>query len=192
MTAGSASSTLATWRGRRILLLLCAVAFLDFVDASITNVALPHIRTALHFSAQDLQWVPSAYLLTYGGFMLLGGRLADVIGTSQAKGAEFLGRFLRRSDDRDPASDLAVRDAQHQAIRDWGTPGHDALQRLAGIRCPALILHGDNDRVIPARASHLMAGLIPDARITIYPDSAHAFLFQYPGEVAAQISTFLS
>ena len=80
MTAGSASLTLATWRGRRILVLLCAVAFLDFVDASITNVALPHIRTALHFSAQDLQWVPSAYLLTYGGFMLLGGRLADLIG----------------------------------------------------------------------------------------------------------------
>jgi len=80
MTAGSASSTLATWRGRRILLLLCAVAFLDFVDASITNVAIPHIRTALHFSAQDLQWVPSAYLLTYGGFMLLGGRLADLVG----------------------------------------------------------------------------------------------------------------
>jgi hypothetical protein len=47
MTAGSASPTLATRRGRRILLLLCAVAFLDFVDASITNVAIPHIRTAL-------------------------------------------------------------------------------------------------------------------------------------------------
>ena len=63
MTASPASSTLATWRGRRILLLLCAVAFLDFVDASITNVAIPHIRTALGFSTQDLQWVPSAYLL---------------------------------------------------------------------------------------------------------------------------------
>jgi EmrB/QacA subfamily drug resistance transporter len=80
MTTGSAPPTLATWRGRRLLLLLCAVAFLDFVDASITNVAIPHIRTALHFSAQDLQWVPSAYLLTYGGFMLLGGRLADLVG----------------------------------------------------------------------------------------------------------------
>src|SRR5512142_1491525 len=80
MTAGSASLTLATWRGRRILSLLCAVAFLDFTDASITNVALPHIRTALQFSVQDLQWVPSAYLLTYGGFMLLGGRAADLIG----------------------------------------------------------------------------------------------------------------
>jgi hypothetical protein len=42
---------LATRAGRRVLVLLCAVAFLDFVDASITNVALPHIRAALNFSA---------------------------------------------------------------------------------------------------------------------------------------------
>jgi len=62
------------------LVLLCAVAFVDFVDASIVNVALPSIRHALHFSVQGLQWVPSAYLLTYGGFMLLGGRAADLFG----------------------------------------------------------------------------------------------------------------
>ena len=65
-------SVLATRRGKLTLLLLCAVAFLDFVDAPILNVALPSIRHALHFSVQGLQWVPSAYLLTYGGFMLLG------------------------------------------------------------------------------------------------------------------------
>jgi EmrB/QacA subfamily drug resistance transporter len=73
-------SHLDTWAGRRLLAVLCAVAFLDFVDASITNVALPHIREALGFSVQTLQWVPSAYLLTYGGLMLLGGRLADLFG----------------------------------------------------------------------------------------------------------------
>lgn len=74
------SSFLATRRGRFTLVLLCAVAFLDFVDASIVNVALPSIRRALGLSVQDLQWVPSGYLLTYGGFMLLGGRAADLIG----------------------------------------------------------------------------------------------------------------
>src|SRR5258708_32503416 len=67
-------------RGKRLLAVLCAVAFLDFVDASITNVALPHSRAALGFSVQTLQWVPSAYLLTYGGLMLLGGRPADPLG----------------------------------------------------------------------------------------------------------------
>src|SRR3954449_3425439 len=73
-------SALATRRGRLTLALLCAVAFLDFVDASIVNVALPAIRKDLHFSVQGLQWVPSGYLLTYGGFMLLGGRVADLLG----------------------------------------------------------------------------------------------------------------
>src|SRR4051794_20584061 len=73
-------SILATRRGKLILALLASVAFLDFVDASIVNIALPSIRRDLHVSVQDLQWVPSAYLLTYGGFMLLGGRAADLLG----------------------------------------------------------------------------------------------------------------
>src|ERR1700741_4695503 len=80
MTTVSPPLALRSWQGRRILALLCAVAFLDFVDASITNVALPHILTSLRFSVQSLQWVPSAYLLTYGGFMLLGGRAAHLVG----------------------------------------------------------------------------------------------------------------
>ena len=71
---------LSTRRGKQILLLLLAVAFLDFVDASIVNVALPSIRADLGFSIQNLQWVLSGYLLTYGGFMLLGGRAGDLIG----------------------------------------------------------------------------------------------------------------
>lgn len=73
-------STLQTRRGKLILLLVCAVAGLDFIDASIVNVALPSIRGSLHFSVQSLQWVLSGYLLTYGGFMLLGGRAADLLG----------------------------------------------------------------------------------------------------------------
>ena len=71
---------LETKRGKQILMLLLAVAFLDFVDASIVNIALPSIRADLGFSVQNLQWVLSGYLLTYGGFMLLGGRAADLFG----------------------------------------------------------------------------------------------------------------
>jgi EmrB/QacA subfamily drug resistance transporter len=71
---------LATGRGKLTLTLLCAIGFLDFVDASIVNVALPRIRGDLHFSVQGLQWVLSGYLLTYGGFMLLGGRAGDLLG----------------------------------------------------------------------------------------------------------------
>ena len=79
-TVPSSPLFIATRRGRLTLALLCAVAFLDFVDASIINVALPAIRHDLHMSVQNLQWVPSGYLLTYGGFMLLGGRAADLLG----------------------------------------------------------------------------------------------------------------
>src|SRR6185312_5722608 len=73
-------SFLRTRMGVLTLLLLCGVQFLDVVDSSITNVALPSIQHALHVSQQNLQWVASGYLLTYGGFLLLGGRLADMLG----------------------------------------------------------------------------------------------------------------
>ena len=73
-------SLLATRRGVLVLVLLCAVQFLDIVDSSIMNVALPSIRRDLGFSQQGLQWVLSGYLVTYGGFLLLGGRAADLLG----------------------------------------------------------------------------------------------------------------
>jgi EmrB/QacA subfamily drug resistance transporter len=76
----SASSFLATRGGKVTLTLLCAVAFLDYLDTSIVNVALPSIARDLHFSQQNLQWVLSGYVVAYGGFLLLGGRLADLLG----------------------------------------------------------------------------------------------------------------
>jgi pimeloyl-ACP methyl ester carboxylesterase len=112
--------------------------------------------------------------------------------TGQAKGREFLSRFLERREGRDtPAGDRA-RDAQYDAIVDWGIPDHSALQRLTGIHNPTLVIQGDNDLMIPTKVSHLLAGLIPNARIRIYPDAAHGFLFQYPTEVAAEMNDFLS
>jgi EmrB/QacA subfamily drug resistance transporter len=71
---------LKTSRGALTLTLLLLVQFLDFLDVSIVNVALPSIKHDLGFSAQNLQWVVSGYVLTYGGFLLLGGRAADLIG----------------------------------------------------------------------------------------------------------------
>ena len=60
--------------------LLSAVQFMVVLDIAIVNVALPSIQVDLGFSEQSLQWVVSAYALVFGGFLLLGGRLADVIG----------------------------------------------------------------------------------------------------------------
>jgi len=62
------------------LALLCTVQFMVVLDIAIVNVALPSIQKDLHFSEQNLQWVISAYALVFGGFLLLGGRLADIIG----------------------------------------------------------------------------------------------------------------
>jgi EmrB/QacA subfamily drug resistance transporter len=73
---------LAAARDKRwiALALLCVAQFMVVLDASIVNVALPTIGEALHFSESDLPWVVNAYVLTFGGFLLLGGRLADLLG----------------------------------------------------------------------------------------------------------------
>jgi len=73
-------SSLKSGRGALTLALLLLVQFLDFLDVSIVNVALPSIKHELGFSEQNLQWVVSGYVLTYGGFLLLGGRAADLVG----------------------------------------------------------------------------------------------------------------
>jgi EmrB/QacA subfamily drug resistance transporter len=78
--AAPSASVLASRPGKLILLLLCAVQFLDIADSSIMNVALPSIRRDLGFSVPNLQWVLSGYLITYGGLLLLGGRAGDLLG----------------------------------------------------------------------------------------------------------------
>src|ERR1700761_5121505 len=62
------------------LLLACVAQFMLLVDDTITNVALPNIGRDLHFSVANLSWVVNAYLLTFGGLLLVGGRLADRFG----------------------------------------------------------------------------------------------------------------
>src|SRR5687767_15787901 len=63
-----------------ILLVLCGTVFLEGLDVSMMGVALPSIRADLGLSTSALQWVVSAYVLGYGGFVLLGGRAADLLG----------------------------------------------------------------------------------------------------------------
>ena len=62
------------------LALLCVIQFMVVLDIAIVNVALPSIQVDLGFSEQNLQWVISAYALVFGGFLLLGGRAADLLG----------------------------------------------------------------------------------------------------------------
>jgi EmrB/QacA subfamily drug resistance transporter len=72
------------------LILLCFAQFIVVLDASIVNVALPSIGEGLDFSQENLSWVVNAYVLTFGGFLLLGGRLADLLGRRRV----FIGGLL--------------------------------------------------------------------------------------------------
>jgi len=112
--------------------------------------------------------------------------------TSQAAGAEVLGRLFSRSTDRDADVTFATRDAQYDAIVSWGIPNHAALQRLTGITAPTLILQGDSDLMLLPKQSHLMAGLIPDSRLILYPDASHGSIFQYAEIAAHDVLSFLA
>src|SRR5215468_10896917 len=79
-TISSAASNRWSPRLRGILVVLCGALFLDALDVSMVGVALPSIKTDLDMSTSSLQWVVSAYVLGYGGFLLLGGRAADLLG----------------------------------------------------------------------------------------------------------------
>ncbi|WCD87955.1 putative MFS-type transporter EfpA [Streptomyces xanthophaeus] len=76
------TTTSSQIRGRRlgVLLVLCGAIFLEGIDVAMLNVALPSVRADLGLETGELQWVMSAYVLGYGGFMLLGGRAADLFG----------------------------------------------------------------------------------------------------------------
>src|SRR5690242_21850738 len=67
-------------RRRRAFALLAITYFMTIIDLTIVNVSLPTIGRDLHFSETSLQWVVTAYALTFGGFLLLGGRAADLLG----------------------------------------------------------------------------------------------------------------
>jgi pimeloyl-ACP methyl ester carboxylesterase len=111
--------------------------------------------------------------------------------TSRALGTDFLGRIFSR-EDRDKPTTTTVRDAQYDAILAWGIPDFGKLQRLTAITQPTLILQGDDDLMIRTPGSHTLAGLIPDARLHIFPDAAHASIFQYPHEAARLVLEFVA
>jgi pimeloyl-ACP methyl ester carboxylesterase len=113
--------------------------------------------------------------------------------TSREAGQQATGRiFGGRTTDRDEPTRWQTRQAQYDAVCAWGIPNHSLLERVAAIDLPVFVANGDSDPMILPRYSHLLAGLIPDVRITIYPDSAHGFLFQHHGQFAADVNGFLN
>jgi pimeloyl-ACP methyl ester carboxylesterase len=111
--------------------------------------------------------------------------------TSRDAGRKSLERMFARSADRDQPTTWETRLAQYDAVCAWGTPDHSRLQRLEAITVPVLVANGDSDPMVLPRYSYLLAGLIPDARLIMYPDAAHGFLFQHDDEFAADVHAFL-
>jgi pimeloyl-ACP methyl ester carboxylesterase len=116
----------------------------------------------------------------------------DITETSRALGAEYAQRAFSRQEGRDAQNGLEVGQAQYDAIVEWGIPDASQLNRLAGIPQPVLVTQGDNDRMIPAVNSQILADHLPNARLRIFPDAAHGFLFQYPTEFATLVNGFLN
>ena len=111
---------------------------------------------------------------------------------SRQAGMETLGRLTARTEDRDKATTWQTRRAQYDAVCDWGIPDHGLLERVSAIDVPVFVANGDSDPMILPHYSYLLAGLIPQAQIKIYPDSAHGFLFQHHARFAGDVDAFLS
>lgn len=111
--------------------------------------------------------------------------------SSRSAGQQALQRIFGPRSDPDQPTTWQTREAQYDAVCAWGIPNHNLLQRLDAIDMPVFVANGDSDPMILPRYSYLLAGLIPDARLKVYPDSAHGFLFQHYAEFAADVGDFL-
>jgi pimeloyl-ACP methyl ester carboxylesterase len=112
--------------------------------------------------------------------------------SSSAAGQRALKRMYARTEDRDKPTSWQTRLAQYDAVCTWGIPDHGLLERVRSIDQPVFLANGDSDPMILPHYTYLLAGLIPQARMKIYADSAHGFLFQHHEEFAADIQAFLS
>lgn len=110
--------------------------------------------------------------------------------TSRSAGAAALTRMFTREEHDTPTS-WQTRMAQYDAVCEWGIPNTSLLQRLEAIAMPVFVANGEDDPMILPKYSSLLHGLLPDARMKIYPDSAHGFLFQHHTEFAADVHSFL-
>ena len=111
--------------------------------------------------------------------------------TSREAGRAVMGRIFGREAERDQPTTWPTRQTQYEAVCAWGIPDHSRLQRVGAIEVPVFVANGDGDPMILPRYSYLLAGVLPDVRLTIYPDAAHGFLFQHHGRFAAEVNAFL-
>jgi pimeloyl-ACP methyl ester carboxylesterase len=111
--------------------------------------------------------------------------------TSREAGVQCLARLAERTADRDEATTWETRNAQYDAVLNWGIPNFGMLQRLSAVNQPVFVANGDDDRMILPWYSHLLNSLLPQSEVKLYPDSAHGFLFQHFAEFSSDVVGFL-
>jgi pimeloyl-ACP methyl ester carboxylesterase len=112
--------------------------------------------------------------------------------SSQAAGAAFIERLMRRQGDREPISGPEVARAQVAAFREWEQPNGERFADLKAIAQPTLVVNGVHDEMIPVRNSYWLSANLPNAVLMTYPDSGHGSLFQFHAAFAAQAAAFLA
>lgn len=112
--------------------------------------------------------------------------------SSQAAGAAFVDRLMRRSEDREPISGPAVAQAQMAAFRNWEQVSGERFSYLEKIRHPTLVVHGVFDEMIPVSNSYWLSAHLPNAVLLTYPDSGHGSVFQFHEPFTRQATAFLA
>jgi pimeloyl-ACP methyl ester carboxylesterase len=165
-----------------------ALARPDVVRKLILASAAPRGAAGMHGWAPDVIGAVGQREGSAEGYLAVFFTESDA---SKQAGQEALGRMYSRQQDRDEETGWATRLAQYDAVCDWGIPEHAALERLSAIEVPVFIANGDSDPMILPHYSYLLAGLIPQAKLKLYDDAAHGFLFQHHAEFAADVGAFL-
>src|SRR5580658_8399122 len=111
--------------------------------------------------------------------------------TSQAAGKEFIGRLMRRQQDREPISGPAIAQAQMAAFREWDQFTGKRFADLKRIQQPTLVVNGIHDEMIPVSNSYWLSENLPNAVLLTYPDSGHGSLFQWHDSFTGQAKAFL-
>jgi pimeloyl-ACP methyl ester carboxylesterase len=112
-------------------------------------------------------------------------------GSSRALGRQSLARINKRTAGRDPNASVLAIQSQLKAILRWAQPDASALSQLSRVEVPVLIVNGSADIVVPTVNSYVLFQNLPDARLCLYPDSAHGSIFQYPQLFLAEAIPFL-
>lgn len=112
--------------------------------------------------------------------------------SSQAAGAAFISRLMRRTADREPVSGPEVAAAQMAAFRDWEQFSGERFSELKRIHQPTLVVNGIHDEMIPVANSYWLSANLPNSVLLTYPDSGHGSLFQFHESFTRQAAAFLA